>query len=768
MPASEEHRTSQHAADQELEQYGVWVKAGPEDVDEAEAEDEGFALADLSEDDLELSGSEFDDAEIGAAVELDEGFAEDFTIGDDISLEIGDSDEAHADSLETGDQSEDPLAPEEDDLGVVDEDEILTIDDEEISFDMSGDAEELGLEETVVEDVAPIDAEPVDSGNDTLSLDELDLDDDEDEDDTTPSPTGAQIDIESDLPGDADDLRVDLDSLDVDSYAEDEESEAVASQDDDDDIAALELEPETREESFGLEDDFDELTLSSEEEDDDLLLSLDDGSEEETDEVAETGDAFGDTSFEIAGSADDALELEEDEDLDLNDLGLGDEDDESELDLGAETDTSESIEIDLSSLPDDDDAFGDLDIDDSADGVDEDLPELEVEDGVSQSLEEGFDDVSAVEDEMFSNDDDIDAALDKVSASNQSDADEFASFGSENPDFGDEPYATTAPAADTPSSSLLESIKSELSSIHSELGELKAELASLRSNPASASAMAEPLVIDEDEESGGFFEGEEDEDETIALSVDELDNIMNTAEFTEETGRPTDAEEFGIIEDTMTDEPSGSEGAIDDDGIDALDLGDLGDLDDLPDDAPVQEITIDEGPEDLGSVEIELGGDAELTSADELQEGDEQVDLLANIDIDAELADITELEDATETGAKASSARQAPSDDDLLDTEGYNEVFDAEPLDLAELDEEESLEPANEPATTHDLASLGAVTEHAEESPLPENLKEELRSVLSYMDQLLESLPEEKIKEFAVTEHFQIYQRLFKDLGLDQ
>jgi len=34
------------------------------------------------------------------------------------------------------------------------------------------------------------------------------------------------------------------------------------------------------------------------------------------------------------------------------------------------------------------------------------------------------------------------------------------------------------------------------------------------------------------------------------------------------------------------------------------------------------------------------------------------------------------------------------------------------------------------------------------------------------MDQLLESLPEEKIQEFAKSSYFESYKKLFKDLGL--
>jgi hypothetical protein len=49
---------------------------------------------------------------------------------------------------------------------------------------------------------------------------------------------------------------------------------------------------------------------------------------------------------------------------------------------------------------------------------------------------------------------------------------------------------------------------------------------------------------------------------------------------------------------------------------------------------------------------------------------------------------------------------------------------------------------------------------------IPNNLKQELKVVLSYMDQLLESLPEEKIEEFARSEYYNTYKKLFEELGL--
>ena len=46
------------------------------------------------------------------------------------------------------------------------------------------------------------------------------------------------------------------------------------------------------------------------------------------------------------------------------------------------------------------------------------------------------------------------------------------------------------------------------------------------------------------------------------------------------------------------------------------------------------------------------------------------------------------------------------------------------------------------------------------------NEPSEIKSVLLYMDQLLENLPEEKIMEFAKSEEFTTYKKLFSELGL--
>jgi hypothetical protein len=70
---------------------------------------------------------------------------------------------------------------------------------------------------------------------------------------------------------------------------------------------------------------------------------------------------------------------------------------------------------------------------------------------------------------------------------------------------------------------------------------------------------------------------------------------------------------------------------------------------------------------------------------------------------------------------------------------------------------EEQRGPPSAPVTEDENPALKGVSQE---------FKQELRTVLSYMDILLESLPEEKIEEFARSEHFEPYKKLFKELGL--
>ena len=96
-----------------------------------------------------------------------------------------------------------------------------------------------------------------------------------------------------------------------------------------------------------------------------------------------------------------------------------------------------------------------------------------------------------------------------------------------------------------------------------------------------------------------------------------------------------------------------------------------------------------------------------------------------------------------------------------LDIEPASDELSEEPEDITEESSYPELHVEQAVPTSDDL-----VPHEQGRDDIPEDIRSELKTVLSYLDQLLESLPEEKIQEFAQSEHFDVYKRLFEELGL--
>ncbi|TVR30259.1 MAG: hypothetical protein EA404_12830 [Spirochaetaceae bacterium] len=512
--------------------------------------------------------------------------------------------------------------------------------------------------------------------------------------------------------------------------------------------------------------------LTSEEED--LLASLEEKEPATEQPAAAAQSADGDEDFSF--------------DLDQDNESLDDS-------LSLDDFTLDDIELDDMSIPAEESAVAadledDLSLEDSA----EELPELDME------SDEGFDDLDAVTREM-----------------------------TDNSSAPSAPEDTQRPAAEP-----IGGIESELASIKAELQALREELAEIRSGTGPAPSGATGSAVDSSEEpqlSAGFFE--EDEDETIALTDDELDNILNTAEFTEELGKPSEVDDVDEAETAA--EPLEQADQISLEQLDDVEMIDLSD--ESGEEASQREDQSLHG----GDILAPSSFDEEITLEDEdnagLQDSEtagelfvgtqEDVDALADMDIDSELAGIEELRDdeddhqeaAQETGAAELDSLEidvleaAPDEEeseesaedlslDSLDTleldtlEASGEEFELEEsaddenqsggleLDLDDigddspfdLSDEDELTPTFQADDNEDL-ELDVDLDEGPQQPaaaaasttesFPSDLREEIRSVLQYMDQLLESLPEEKIEEFARSEHFEVYKRLFEELGLD-
>jgi hypothetical protein len=147
-----------------------------------------------------------------------------------------------------------------------------------------------------------------------------------------------------------------------------------------------------------------------------------------------------------------------------------------------------------------------------------------------------------------------------------------------------------------------------------------------------------------------------------------------------------------------------------------------------------------------------------------------------SIDVSLETEDDTIAQVIPEGFEVGTGDAQVPFDDDLEEGEeglGGIDISGETPAEgIAESEIDLSLESGENTADSDlvdsDLAadSLAADGLTDDSLDIPSGLKSELKTVLSYMDQLLESLPEDKIEEFAKSEYFDTYKKLFKELGL--
>ena len=394
------------------------------------------------------------------------------------------------------------------------------------------------------------------------------------------------------------------------------------------------------------------------------------------------------------------------------------------------------------------------------------------------------------------------------------------------------PVASQRPDA---SSDILSRIAVELSSIKQELVFLKSQIAAMKSAAASASDETEETGKPGSGKAGGFFD--EEEDETIALTGDELDNILNTAEFSEgnaqaesgleelessedfedllpETGdyssRSADAalagepgiEELRVPPDeslaslakigVAPQTPAPEDTSYLEENLEEPEELQLANEDELPE-APLLEPTPEElDIEDLVEERFEDAEELPLADFESTEDLDEPADLLEEaeeleeltLELDSEDSPLV-LESPDKIDMPLPEMEEAAADTDGFAVEFVEELpGEDEPDKFGEIPLHQEDAPIDEAPDSMEFAELEAVDdadENPSESllvedlepdqaskpePIPNRIKDEVRSVLTYLDKLLESLPEEKIEEFAKSEHFETYKRLFEELGL--
>jgi hypothetical protein len=166
---------------------------------------------------------------------------------------------------------------------------------------------------------------------------------------------------------------------------------------------------------------------------------------------------------------------------------------------------------------------------------------------------------------------------------------------------------------------------------------------------------------------------------------------------------------------------------------------------------------------------------SEPAEASELVESTEVLDL-ETPEAEPEVLEDFESLDFESDGLLGSQEVEDLGGEDLDSLEVIEELAEVEESDSGPMPLDtvlsEDMEPAEALEETDEIPPA-AIPEELElqETPdtgeaVPDKLKQDVKSVLLYLDQLLASLPEEKIEEFASSEYYDTYKKLFEDLGL--
>ena len=358
-------------------------------------------------------------------------------------------------------------------------------------------------------------------------------------------------------------------------------------------------------------------------------------------------------------------------------------------------------------------------------------PKLDITNPFDDSLENTEGDSDTKENEKVESEENMNNDFDDVKAVEQDLLD------TETKDTGSEPALDKINEETT----VLRKIAEELTSIRDEITTLKSELNNLKSVDTTASQVEESVqsgddagevsipTSQNDSENSGFF-ADDDTDESIALTGDELNNILTTADFTEEKS--------GVDEDHPVNDDSGE-----------------------PEEVKTEDV--DEGISDF---EKELLENDEKTFDEEKAFEDPAYDTV-------EPVPITKIEDTNYLDGEdeALPAEELAIDEGEIPEIDFNDEVLVEPEETEISDTIKDLDinaktPEIDTVTQEPTEEKEPEVEKEDNGVFTEELKGEIKTVLAYMDQLLENLPESKIEEFAKSEHFHVYKKLFDELGL--
>ncbi len=663
--------------EQDLERYGVWVKAGPDEINEQESTSlELMEIEDTDQDELLITEEE--EKLLG---ELEESSLPDFDDFDELDESFSDpfeNDLPTGDSISSDDESKELLHKIEEELSAL-RNEIRQLKDEltgmkvpSVSTEEDDSAENGGFFDEEEDETIALTGDELDNILDSADMTEKSME--EEPEDFIPAET---------------------DTADFDSTEPDLEEISLP-----EDIPTLE-EPvlDEDEEMIDLSEDFTELELDDVE--DFKIEDIEEVEEEEESDPALTI-LSSPEDLEIEGDPE-TIEIEipgpdEDQVVSIDDIENEFEDVTDFEDFGLEEDTSQSEDVEIPLVEEPEEEFLSIPAEETV---------------LTESFEEDvFDEGEIVEIDLTESEDDFDISDD-----------------SENPDIEME----------------------EISLDDFGVGE------------------SDVLAVTEEASEGSDDDLNLDDIETVDFESDLADSI-------DEIGEADEIDEITatIEEVTLEDVPEEPEEVLEEVPED-IDL----ELD-------IEEVSLEDVPEELEEVpeDIDLELDIEEVSLEDVSEDHleeinletvnqddfeiEEINLSSPGDEDIPDISLDEAIDEIETVEEFSLNDEVTvtlPDNDFNELPGTEDV-DLDSLDALVTEEEDTADLEETPEST--AASLREKTKAALElSSLPGDLKEEIKEVLKYMDQLLESLPDEKIQEFARSEHYEVYKKIFEELGIN-
>ena len=724
----------------ELESYGVWVKNSTGNSDNTETPADPSDELNLDAGGLDLP--DFDDSDFSDMFKeepqgADAAAMDDFGNEDDTTLS---TDELA--NITDGFEVEQVEAPEENDsldLGdfdISDTSEPASEEtSEEVSFDEIEDTESPALNETEV-------------STEESGLDDFNFDVDESSSTENESSGDEEISLDDFMDGGFSDESV---AAGNNGYEPGAEPSAASSEteelslDDFMDGDSFESAPETPKETEIIED---EAPL-------DMDISFDDS--------ADTVETEDNVSLDISSDDDDTdYDTEESESIETEEVSMED--------FGSSFTAEESPAPSTSSSSDENINTEDVDLSDF--GIDADAEETPI----VQDVEEAKNKEKVVDYDLTVGDENTASApvVNEIKNDVVEDLPEEAVSAKE----------TSAPAVNTTAvdNSLLQQIVSELSSLKDEMNKLKSNLAEIKTqdnsvSPAAAavaagvagvaagaaiaSATSEADEIPEAKDEGGFFSGD-DEDETIALSFDELDNIMNTAEFSDTVEAGTTEEEVAeseaevesepaaeepvveenndepVIEETSVEEPSVEEPVVEETAVKEASVEEITVEDSLSEeDFTNSDDTVIE--ESIISSEVESDDDTEITV-------DSEIENAISDETDTSLDDITFEDDQSENfDFSADEKLEEPKIDEFI-PDGNDELYENEELpDEISIPKEDDL--LVESTSSDFMDSVKETTD--DEEPTTEFVADETDEVdsIDLPSELPDSIQEEVVEE---------------------